>query len=146
MEKSISPQIFQVLSNEWHPTKNGVLRLSRMTKGSHKKVWWICPKGHEYEAQFCNRAQGTGCPFCSGNKVGLANCLATVSPDIAREWHPTRNTPLKATDITQKSYRRIWWRCSEGHEWHSTPNWPNAKDRDVCRKFDLKFLFSKWFP
>lgn len=35
---------------------------------SNKKVWWICPKGHEYEASPNNRNKPSGCPVCKSEK------------------------------------------------------------------------------
>ena len=52
------------LANEWHPTKNGNLTPSHVTKGSGKKVWWHCKSGHEWEAQINSRNKGAGCMTC----------------------------------------------------------------------------------
>ena len=57
---TICPEI----TKEWHPTKN-VLLPSELAPKSHKKVWWRCEKGHEWEAAINKRAEGTGCPICS---------------------------------------------------------------------------------
>lgn len=57
------------LSKEWHPDRNGDLLPENFTHGSHKKIWWICQKNHEWEASVVNRTQGTGCPYCVGKKV-----------------------------------------------------------------------------
>ena len=38
------------LSKEWHPSKNGNLLPSNFSYGSSAKIWWVCPKGHEYQA------------------------------------------------------------------------------------------------
>ena len=35
---------------EWNYDRNGELRPSEFSSNSHKKVWWLCPEGHEYEA------------------------------------------------------------------------------------------------
>ena len=36
---------------------------------SHKKVWWKCSKGHEWEAMIANRFdKKRGCPYCAGQK------------------------------------------------------------------------------
>jgi len=58
------------LVKEWHPTKNGDLTPDKVTSGSHKKVWWLCPKGHNYESLPYSRTSKNprGCPYCSGNK------------------------------------------------------------------------------
>lgn len=45
------------------------------------------------------------------------NDLASLRPDIAKEWHPAKNHDLELEDITVKSSKRVWWRCSDGHEW-----------------------------
>ena len=61
-----------------------------------------------------------GCPYCAGQRVGKDNNLAVKYPDLAREWHPTRNAKLRPTDVTPGSNRKVWWRCSHGHEWEAT--------------------------
>ena len=81
-------------------------------KGSSKKVWWKCPEvdDHEWEAEPKRRKQ-YGCPCCAGHKVVKSNCLKTTDPDIAAQWHPTKNGDLKTTDITRGSTKNIWWKC-----------------------------------
>ena len=38
--------------------------------GSHKKVWWVCEKGHTWESTVKNRALiGSGCPYCEHRAV-----------------------------------------------------------------------------
>lgn len=36
---------------------------------SHRKVWWICSKGHEWQAAVSTRNGGNKCPYCAGQKV-----------------------------------------------------------------------------
>ena len=43
-------------------------------------------------------------------------------PEVAKEFHPTKNQPKTAEDITVGSRTDVWWRCSKGHEWPATPN------------------------
>ncbi|MBM6921517.1 zinc-ribbon domain-containing protein [Phocea massiliensis] len=43
------------------------------------------------------------------------NDLATLSPHLAKEWHPTENGNLKPEDITVGSNKEVWWLCPEGH-------------------------------
>ncbi len=58
------------LVKEWHPEKNGKLTPEKVTPRSGKKVWWICPKGHSYEATVNNRTgNSSGCPYCAGQKT-----------------------------------------------------------------------------
>jgi very-short-patch-repair endonuclease len=63
-------KIFPVISKEWHPTKNGELTPEQVTSKSGKKVWWVCPKGHNYDATVHNRTgNNSGCPYCAGQKT-----------------------------------------------------------------------------
>jgi hypothetical protein len=52
------------LAKEWHPTKNGKFTPRDVTKGSMKKVWWKCDKGHVWQATVNNRYNGTKCQKC----------------------------------------------------------------------------------
>lgn len=55
------------LLNEWNYEKNTELHPDMITYGSGKKVWWICSKKHEWQAQVSMRTTGskTNCPICS---------------------------------------------------------------------------------
>ena len=105
------------LAREWHPTKNGSLTSNDVMRYSNKKVWWICKIVHEWEAAIDHRSNGTGCPYCSGKAVNDENCLNTTNPELAREWHPTKNGSLLPKDVTPYSHRKVWWLCKNGHEW-----------------------------
>ncbi|MBQ9788317.1 MAG: hypothetical protein IJW31_01780 [Lentisphaeria bacterium] len=61
------------LAKEWHPKKNDNLTPQQVVAGSGKKVYWICPKGHEYKASILHRKHGTNCPICnSGRQTSFA--------------------------------------------------------------------------
>jgi hypothetical protein len=113
---------FADIAAQWHPTRNGTLTPDQIVAGSHRKVWWKCPVGpdHEWEAPLERRTRvGTGCPYCSGQRVSVSNALASLRPDIAAQWHPTQNGALTPDQIVAGSHRKVWWKCSEGpdHEW-----------------------------
>ncbi|MCH5316307.1 MAG: zinc-ribbon domain-containing protein, partial [Eubacterium sp.] len=38
------------LMAEWNWERNTDVTPSQLTIGSHKKVWWKCNKGHEWQA------------------------------------------------------------------------------------------------
>lgn len=109
------------LASQWHPTKNNDLKPTDVTASNGKKVWWLCEKGHEWEAKVANRTVGDNCPICSGHKVLVGyNDLVTVNPNIAKEWHPTKNGDLKPTNYTSGSNKIVWWQCEKGHEWKTS--------------------------
>ena len=63
---------------EWNYNKNN-LKPKDFYKSDHTKVWWICIKGHEWEASIHARSCcGTGCPYCANKKVCKDNCLDTI--------------------------------------------------------------------
>jgi len=112
------------LASEWHPTKNGNLKPSDVTISSGRKVWWICKHGHEWQARIADRTKKSrprGCPVCAGRKVLAGfNDLVILNPQIASEWHPTKNGNLKPSDVTVSSHRKVWWICKHGHEWYAS--------------------------
>jgi hypothetical protein len=105
------------LAREWHATRNNPLTTVEVKAGSNKKVWWICGKGHAWKTSVAHRQNGQGCPYCAGRKACRENCLQTINPGVAKEWHPTRNAPLTPRDVTYGSEKKVWWKCGKGHEW-----------------------------
>lgn len=105
------------LAREWHPTRNEITP-QQVLPGSHKAVWWVCKRGHEWKASVKSRVVGSGCPVCANRKILLnENDLATEFPEIAAQWHPTKNGTCTAHDVTSGSRRKIWWICDKGHAW-----------------------------
>ena len=108
------------LASQWHPTLNGELKPTDVTNNSDRKVWWVCEKGHEWDATIGSRNSGNGCPVCSGHRLLVGyNDLATLRPDIASWWHPTKNGDLRPTDVKLHDFTSVWWKCPEGHEWEA---------------------------
>jgi Probable Zinc-ribbon domain len=115
---------FPHLVAQLDPKKNGPLAPRSITAGTHRKLWWRCPEGpdHLWEAAVRDRVgRGTGCPFCVGHAVSVTNSLARRLPEIARQWHPTKNGELRASDVVLQSQIDVWWKCPGGpdHEWRS---------------------------
>jgi len=50
-----------------------------------QKVWWVCGKGHKWQAVVNARVRtGSGCPYCTNRKVLAGfNDLATAEPKLA---------------------------------------------------------------
>jgi hypothetical protein len=108
------------VAKQWHPTKNGELTPYDVRKGSNKYAWWKCPKGSDHEFKsIINSKTIESCPMCKGFKVVKSNCLATTSPEIAKQWHPMKNKNLSPKKVTKFSNKRVWWKCPNGddHEW-----------------------------
>lgn len=125
--------LYPSLAEEWHPTKNNGLLPSAVTKGSNKKVWWLGKCGHEWQNTIDHRVnRGDICPICSGQQVLAGyNDLATLCPDVAAEWHPTKNNGLLPSQVVKGSNRKAWWLGKCGHEWES-PILSRTKQNSGC--------------
>lgn len=108
------------LAKEWHPTKNGSLSPRDVTPASSIKVWWICKKGHEWEAVVYSRNRGINCPFCQNHQETDFKHLALSKTGLLKEWHPTKNERLNPKDVTSAYDKEVWWLCEKGHEWEAT--------------------------
>ena len=101
------------LKLEWDTSKN-TGDPTKFSYGSGETKWWLCSLGHSYPAAIRHRVNGTGCPYCSGQKVLTGfNDLATLYPDLAAEWAECNE--LKPTEVTAGSGREVYWLCSRGH-------------------------------
>ena len=160
MKKKSLAETHPELAKQWHPTQNGDLSPQNVTKGSHHKVWWRCEKGHEWEAIIGKRSDHPTCPICS-NKVLLVgfNDLKTKFPELAKQWHPTKNGVLTAQDVLYGSTKKVWWKGVCGHEWEAIlaqrtknkTNCPYCTNSSVLTGFnDLAFkrplLVPYWHP
>ncbi len=115
--------LFPNLAKEWHLEKNGEITPNDINAGTSKKFWWQCQKvkEHFWLANVASRTRGNGCAVCVGIIVLQSNSLAYKNPQLASEWHPTKNGILTPSDVTLASPKKVWWKCSKGndHEWQA---------------------------
>ena len=115
---------FPQISAQWHPTRNDQLTPENVLPGSHKVAWWRCldNQEHEWTASVKTRTRGKAdCPLCAGRRVSVTNSLAQQFPELAAEWHPTRNEHLTPDQTLPGSHKSVWWKCAKGldHEWQA---------------------------
>ena len=75
------------------------------------------------------------CSLYSLTLVLSKNNLKLFFPEIAKEWHPTKNGDLKPEQVSKASGKKIWWICSKDneHEWKtSVANRTNFKSSTHC--------------
>jgi hypothetical protein len=109
--------LFPGLAKEWHLRKNGDLTPEDVTHCTQKKVWWRCPKGHQWQASIYLRVKGSGCPHCNGRRVTQSYNLQKLKAWLSKQWHPTKNGNLTPRDVTPYSNKKVWWKCKKGHEY-----------------------------
>ena len=159
--------LFPEMAKQWHPTKNSGLTPDEVAAGSNKNVWWLCDRNpsHEWQAQPGNRtALKQDCPFCTNKRAHKSNCLATLYPDIAQEWHPSRNGQKTPESVVSGSHTKVWWRCSKAlqfgvnHEWQAViknrairgdgcpmcPRVYTGNDNTLAKKFPT--VAAEWHP
>lgn len=116
---SLNPE----LASEWHPVKNGALKPTQVSLYSNKKVWWLGKCNHEWQTAIANRTHSTvstNCPVCSGNIVLIGfNDITTTHPELASEWHHTKNGKLTPQQVSAGSQKKIWWLGKCGHTWET---------------------------
>ena len=115
------------VAGEWHPSRNGHFTPDKVTAGSNSRFWWKCDVAddHEWNAQPNNRVgRKSDCPFCAGKQASVTNSLRSLYPELAKQWHPTRNGDTKPEDVVAGSGKRFWWKCdvADDHEWEATSN------------------------
>jgi superfamily II DNA or RNA helicase len=127
--------MFPKVAAEWHPTQNGDVTPNQVVAGSNKNFWWKCQAGsdHEWRASAVSRTKEnpTGCPYCAGKKVSITNSLATVFPQVAAEWHPSKNTDFTPDKVVAASHLKVWWQCQKEpeHEWQTTVSHRTSQGR-----------------
>ncbi len=105
------------LAEQW--SEKNTITPDDVTAGAHDRVWWKGKCGHEWQAIVNNRVRGgNGCPYCAHYTVLKGfNDLATVRPDLLKEWDYEKNADLKPDETNAYSGKSVWWKCKEGHEW-----------------------------
>ena len=106
---------FPKIAKEWHPTKNGKLTPVDVSYASNKRTWWLCPKyNHSYRTIIATRTtQHTNCPVCAKIFLTDQNRLSIRFPEIAKEWHPTKNGKLTPADVSYAQGKKVWWLCKK---------------------------------
>ena len=107
------------LAAEWNYEKNAPLKPTEVSESTGKKVWWIYPYDDpktgkhfdfEWEATVAGRTHGNGCPFLVGQAIWVGfNDLATTNPELAAEWNYEKNAPLKPTEVSESTGKKVWW-------------------------------------
>lgn len=108
------------IAKDWNYKKNGNLKPTDVSVSSNIKVWWKCKAcGYEWISKIGNRTNlGRGCPECSKllqrmtyreNHISKIGSLADTNPELAKEWHPTRNGLITPETVSAGCSDKAWW-------------------------------------
>ena len=150
---TLYPEVVKELS----PTKNRGLNPTKIMPGTHKEAWFTCPTcGNEYKMRIYHRTIGMGCPVCAHKKIikGI-NDFGSMHPELAKEWHPTKNGDRTPYEFASNSDFMAWWVCPIGHEYKSKiVQRYNGKQCPICNKANktsfpeqaILYYVKKYFP
>ena len=95
---------------EWDYIRNVELSIKEISAGSGKPIWWICKNNHSWQASPKQRTvDGKTCPICLS--------LGFKFPKLLDEWNHEKNSEIDPMMIHAGSKTKVWWECSQGHEW-----------------------------
>ena len=133
------------LSSEWHPTKNQPLSPGEVAAYSSLKVWWLCSRGHEWEAVVASRHQGRNCGKCNsyfkasqGEKT-LAAFIESLGLDILRHDKAILRNGLELDIYVPEKriaveYNGLYWH-TESHggkdKYYHHKKWLACKDAGI---------------
>lgn len=132
--------LFPAVAREWHPTKNGKLKVNQVMHASGKRAWWLCGKcSHEWNTAIADRtAMGAGCPACYKARREYAKkhhvksvpkpIVLSASSNIPSTWY---KSPKKKYQTLAKSYPKL------AKQWHPTKN-GNWTAHDVAAASGVK--------
>jgi Zn finger protein HypA/HybF involved in hydrogenase expression len=118
------------LAAEFHPEKNEGLTPSDIIAGTHRRLWWLCSTcDHDWISPGKSRVLGIGCPACDNKVIHRdgRNSMASTHPELAKEFHPTKNGDTTPSDLVAGTSKKLWWLCSKcGNEWPASSS-PRTK-------------------
>ena len=137
--KSLASE-FPDVAKEFHPDKNDGVAPETVHPGSQTKFWWLCAAcGFEWLSPVWVRTAGHSCPRCANLRGAAKRALpppgesfADLFPEAAKEWHPTLNGTLTASQVRPTSGKIVWWQCPHGHEWQARV--VDRRKFGVCRE------------
>ena len=113
--------------------------ISDTYKNASTILEWKCLKEEclgTFKANWNTIYNGAGCSCCCGRQVTLSNCLATVNPNLASQWHFIKNGKLTPYDVTPGSNKIVWWTCKKcKNVWKAQiSNRNNGRDCPQCNE------------
>lgn len=141
---------------DWETNRSKGFDPSKITCGSTKLVFWICPKCNmSYPARIPDRlGKNCGCSYCAGKRPipGVNDletwCKNNGREDLLEEWKPELNNGKIPAEFLFASNKKINWECNRcGNQWlqqidqRTLRNFGCRKCRVTGTSFPERFLF-----
>ena len=130
------------LSAEWNYEKNGDLLPTQVSSGSGKKVWWICPEGHEWQAAIYSRVLGSNCYYCnkenrmSDREIKLFYYIQKYFPNSISSYNIKESSPMELDIFIPEHMTAIEY---DGEHWHQDIERDKKKDQ-ACQDNNIKLI------
>lgn len=134
------------LAAEWHPTKNGELKPNMVFSSQNKKVWWLCPVGHEYMATINHRSStnGTNCPICNSGRQtsfreqALYFYVKKLFPDARSRYKPNNNYKFELDIYIPSTRIAVEY---DGVAWHKSEKFDRERRKFLmCKEMGIKLI------
>ncbi len=99
------------IAAEWDYEANGDFTPADFYAHSPREAAWIGKDcRHSWTARITNRtSNGNGCRICGGKEIIYENSLAAKFPEIAAEWHRTKNGGKTPEKVFPFSTEMAYW-------------------------------------
>lgn len=118
----------------WDFDKNANIDISNITSKSGQRVWWVCSKcGASYQTKVCAVVNGSKrcvCSTCYRKSLPQVKVDSYLKNDgsfmehyanLLDEWCYELNVDISPNQLTDKSNKKVWWKCVEcGHKWKTS--------------------------
>jgi hypothetical protein len=141
----MSTEEFIRRADECHHGKFTYEELNYTNALSHVTV--TCLEHGPFKVWAAEHIRGAGCPYCPRvvrrqrkkyvrtgrvQKASGINSMRSTHPQLAEDFHPTKNGDLTPDDILAGTHKRLWWLCGEcEHEWR-TPGANRSRLNSGC--------------
>lgn len=116
--------------------------------GDHRPRRFKCPEGHNLRVTPSLYLRA-GCHVCRGARTraqGNRPTLADELPEVAGQWHPTKNGNWTPEKVGPDSKRLVWWKATCcGSEWQEEVRQRNKRPRYLCPECETILDSLAWF-
>ena len=126
------------LAREWNYERNKELTPADVMPSSGKKVWWKCPKGHEWQAKIYHRNTVSDCPVCHSERN-------TSFPEYAIVYYLRKYGLEVIHSFKEKGYELDVYIPSkrvaieyDGYFWHKNKTHKDLEKNRKCEKEGVK--------
>lgn len=112
---------YPLLAEEWDVVANEKSAMN-IYIGSTKPEYWICSKGHHWQASVQQRVRtGSGCPYCAGQRaIPGETDVKTIDSQLIEKWDYEKNVGISPEMFLPQSKIEVWWKCKRGHSWKAS--------------------------